>query len=137
MTTGDRIRHYRKKRGLYQGELGKRIGVSEGAIRHYEADFRLPRSSQINAIAEVLGISPLALKDYGVEDSRDFLGLLLQLEEKYGFAPAEDGFSLLIDPSAEKALPTVQLMKMWAEKRRELESGIITSEEYADWKACF
>lgn len=27
MTTGEKIRHYRKLRGLYQGELGERIGV--------------------------------------------------------------------------------------------------------------
>ena len=43
MTTGEKIRHYRKLRGLYQGELGEKIGVSEGAIRHYETDFRTPK----------------------------------------------------------------------------------------------
>ena len=55
MTTGEKIRHYRKLRGLYQGELGERIGVSEGAIRHYETDFRTPKQPQVEAIAEALG----------------------------------------------------------------------------------
>ena len=103
MTTGEKIRHYRKLRGLYQGELGEKIGVSEGAIRHYETDFRTPKQPQIEAIAEALDISPLALKDFGVENARDLLGLLLQLENEFGIVPAEDGSSLSIDASAEKA----------------------------------
>lgn len=111
MTTGEKIRHYRKLRGLYQGELGERIGVSEGAIRHYETDFRTPKQPQIEAIAEALDISPLALKDFGVENARDLLGLLLQLEDEFGIVPAEDGSGLSIDASAEKAPKTTQMLK--------------------------
>ena len=123
MTTGEKIRHYRKLRGLYQGELGERIGVSEGAIRHYETDFRTPKQPQIEAIAEALDISTLALKDFGVENARDLLGLLLQLEDEFGIVPAEDGSGLSIDASAEKAPKTTQMLKAWAAKRNELESG--------------
>ena len=153
MTTGEKIRYYRKLRGLYQGELGERIGVSEGAIRHYETDFRTPKQPQVEAIAEALDISPLALKDFGVENARDLLGLLLQLEDEFGIevpdeavenfhtvgdvVPAEDGSGLSIDASAEKAPKTTQMLKAWAAKRNELESGEITPEEYADWKAKF
>lgn len=137
MTTGEKIRYYRKLRGLYQGELGERIGVSEGAIRHYETDFRTPKQPQIEAIAEALDISPLVLKDFGVENARDLLGLFLQLEDEFGIVPAEDGSGLSIDASAEKAPKTVQMLKAWAAKRNELESGEITPEEYADWKAKF
>lgn len=137
MTTGEKIRHYRKLHGLYQGELGEKIGVSEGAIRHYETDFRTPKQPQIEAIAEALDISPLALKDFGVENARDLLGLLLQLENEFGIVPAEDGSSLSIDASAEKAPKATQMLKAWAAKRNELESGEITPEEYADWKAKF
>ena len=51
--------------------------------------------------------------------------------------PAEDGSGLSIDVSAEKAPKTTQMLKAWAAKRSELESGGITPEEYADWKAKF
>ena len=51
--------------------------------------------------------------------------------------PAEDGSGLSIDVSAEKAPKTAQMLKAWAAKRNELESGEITPEEYADWKAKF
>ncbi|MGN8709347.1 helix-turn-helix domain-containing protein [Collinsella sp. HCP3S3_E6] len=36
------------------------MGVSKGAIRHYETDFRTPKPPQVEAIAEALDISPLA-----------------------------------------------------------------------------
>lgn len=132
MTTGEKIRYYRKLRGLYQGELGERIGVSEGAIRHYETDFRTPKQPQVEAIAEALDISPLALKDFGVENARDLLGLLLQLEDEFGIVPAEDGSGLSIDASAEKAPKTTQMLKAWAAKRNELESGEITPARVGD-----
>ena len=136
-TTGEKIRYYRKLRGLYQGELGEKIGVSEGAIRHYETDFGTPKQPQVEAIAETLDISPLALKGFRVENARDLLGPLLQLEDEFGTVPAEDGLGLSIDVSAEKAPKTTQMLKAWAAKRNELKSGGITPEEYADWKAKF
>lgn len=137
MSTGEKIRHYRKLRGLYQGELGEKIGVSEGAIRHYETDFRTPKQPQIDAIAEALEISPLALKDYGVETARDLLALFLQLEDEFGVVPTPDGAGFAIDKSAPKAPKTVQMLKTWTGKREQLASGEITPEEYAEWKAKF
>ena len=72
-----------------------------------------------------------------MENARDLLGLLLQLEDEFGIVPAEDGSGLSIDVSAEKAPKTAQMLKAWAATRNELESGEITPEEYADWKAKF
>lgn len=137
MTTGEKIRHYRKMRGLYQGELAEKVGMTEGAIRHYESGVRTPKKDQIAAIASSLDVSPLALKDFGVESSSDLLALLLQLEDAFGFAPSEDGRSLSIDPSAEKAPKASRAIKGWAVMRAKLESGEISANEYAEWKAKF
>ena len=57
----------------------------------------------MEAIAEALDISPLALNDFRVENARDLLGLLLQLEDEFGIVPVENGSGLSIDVSAEKA----------------------------------
>lgn len=137
MTTGDKIRHYRKMRGLYQGELAEKVGMTEGAIRHYESGARTPKKDQVAAIASALGVSPLALKDFGVESSSDLLALLLQLEDVFGFVPGEDGQSLSINPSAEKAPKTSQAIKGWAAMRAKLESDEISADEYSEWKAHF
>ena len=124
-------------RGLYQSELRNKIGLSEGAIRHYETGIRTPKQPLIEAIAEALDVSPLALRDYGVESVRDFLGLLLQLEDDFGIAPSPDGTRLLIMPDAKNAPKMVQMLRTWAEQRELLNSGEITAEEYCDWRSKF
>ena len=137
MSTGDKIKHYRKLRGMYQGELAEKVGLTEGAIRHYESGARTPKPFQVEDIANVLEVSPLALKDFGVESARDLLALMLQLEDEFGIAPAEDGASIAIDPKAPVAPKVAQMLKVWSEKRAELASGKISEEEYLEWKSRF
>lgn len=137
MSTGDKIKHYRKLRGMYQGELAEKVGLTEGAIRHYESGARTPKPFQVEDIANVLEVSPLALKVFGVESARDLLALMLQLEDEFGIAPAEDGASIAIDPKAPAAPKVAQMLKVWSEKRAELASGKISEEEYLEWKSRF
>ena len=137
MTTGGKIKHYRKLRGMYQGELAEKVGVTEGAIRHYESGARTPKPSQVEDIANALEVSPLALKDFGVESARDLLALMLQLEDEFGIAPAEDGASIAVDPKAPAAPKVMQMLKAWSEKRAELAAGEISEEEYREWKSRF
>ena len=137
MSTGDKIKHYRKLRGMYQGELAEKVGLTEGAIRHYESGARTPKPSQVEGIANVLEVSPLALKDFGVESARDLLALMLQLEDEFGIAPAEDGASIVVNANAPAAPKVVQMLKVWREKRAELTSGKISEEEYLEWKSRF
>ena len=54
-------------------------------------------------IAKAFEVSEGALKDYGVETSRDLIALLLQLEEGYGLVPSEDGMGLTVDLEAPHA----------------------------------
>ena len=37
MATGDNIRRYRKAKGFTQAQLADAVGLTEGAIRHYES----------------------------------------------------------------------------------------------------
>lgn len=108
MATGDNIRRYRKAKGLTQAQLADAVGLTEGA-----------------------------LKDYGVETSRDLMALLLQLEEDYGLVPGDGGMGLAVDPGAPHAAKLAQSIKTWAEKRAELERGEVDEAAYADWKASF
>ena len=127
MATGDNIRRHRKAKGFTQAQLADAVGLTEGAIRHYESGIR----------AKALEVSEGALKDYGVETSRDLMALLLQLEEGYGLVPSEDGMGLAVDPKAPHAPKLAQSIKTWAEKRAELERGELDEDAYADWKASF
>ena len=51
-------------------------------------------------LADAVGLTVGALKDYGVETSQDLMALLLQLEEGYGLVPSEDGTGLAVGPGA-------------------------------------
>lgn len=137
MSTGEKIKHYRKLRGMYQGELAEKVGLTEGAIRHYESGARTPKTSQVDDIAKVLDVSPLALKDYGVESSKDLLALMLQLEDDFGIVPGDDGSSFVIDPKAPNASKLAQMVKTWSDKRMELASGELSEDGYEEWKSRF
>ena len=81
MATGDNIRRHRKAKGFTQAQLADAVGLTEGAIRHYESGIRAVKPELLEKIAKALEVSEGALKDYGVETSRDLMALLLQLEE--------------------------------------------------------
>lgn len=40
MATGDNIRRHRKAKGFTQAQLADAVGLTEGAIRHYESGIR-------------------------------------------------------------------------------------------------
>ena len=127
MATGDNIRRHRKAKGFTQAQLADAVGLTEGAIRHYESGIRAVKPELLEKIAKALEVSEGALKDYGVETSRDLMALLLQLEEGYGLVPSEDGMGPKL----------AQSIKTWAEKRAELERGELDEDAYAGWKASF
>lgn len=103
MATGDNIRRHRKAKGFTQAQLADAVGLTEGAIRHYESGIRAVKPELLEKIAKALEVSEGALKDYGVETAQDLMALLLQLEEGYGLVPSEDGMGLAVDPKAPHA----------------------------------
>lgn len=134
MSTGEKIKKYRKLRKMTQAELGNAVGVTDNAIRNYEHDDRTPNGAQLAAIARKLDISVAALNDYEVASARDAMEALFRLEEAYGLKPAEDG-SLSIDPKAKGAQKLLMALKAWLGVLDEVESGEMSADEYEIWKA--
>lgn len=75
------------------------------------------------------------IKDYGVETAGDLMSLLVRLEDSFGIAPAADGTGLSLNPKAPQAPKAAMAIKLWAEKRTQLENSEIDVNEYGDWKA--
>lgn len=46
-----------------------------------------------------------------------------------------DGSGLSLNPKAPHALKAASAIRLWAEKRAQLENGEIDAREYEDWKA--
>ena len=132
MSVGENIRRYRKLRGMTQVQLAEAVGLTEGAVRHYESGIRAVKPELLESISAALGVSVNALKDYGVETAGDLMSLLVRLEDSFGIVPAADGTGLSLNPKAPHAPKAIEL---WAEKRAQLENGKIDADEYEDWKA--
>ena len=139
MSTGERIRRFRKARGMTQAQVAEAIGATEGAVRHYEKGVRTPSEEQLAAIAGVLDVSPEALTDYKVQSARDALEVLFRLEDMSGLHPidAEGGIALAIDPEVSGSQKIEYALIAWKSMRDDLESGAITKDEYDAWRSSF
>ena len=135
MSVGENIRRYRKLRGMTQAQLAEAVGLTEGAVRHYESGIRAVKPELLGSIADTLGVSVNALKDYGVENAGDLMSLLARLEDSFGVVPSADGTGLSLNPKAPHASKAATAIELWAEKRVQLENGEIDADEYEDWKA--
>ena len=63
MTTGQRIKAARKKAGMTQEDLGKKLGGSGSFIAQYETNKRKPKFETLQRIAAALGVSIYELTD--------------------------------------------------------------------------
>ena len=103
MSVGENIRRYRKLRGMTQAQLAEAVGLTEGAVRHYESGIRAVKPELLESISAALVVSVNALKDYGVETAGDLMSLLVRLEDSFGIVPAADGSGLSLNPMAPHA----------------------------------
>jgi len=61
---GDRIRKYRKEKGMTQSALAERLGVSTQSVSKWETGMGMPDVSQIVPLARALGVSTDTLFDF-------------------------------------------------------------------------
>ena len=73
MTTGERIKAARKKVGITQAELAKRLGISYVGISQWENNLRRPKQETLKRIADALGIR---LFDLLPEETREEFSVL-------------------------------------------------------------
>src|SRR3990170_2410359 len=78
---GDRIKTARKRVGITQGELAKRVEVSLQTINKYERGHRTPDAGLLGMIAKELGCDP---------------GWLLSGEDKIYIAPEPSGGKFIL-----------------------------------------
>lgn len=83
MTLGEKIKYFRKLRGLTQKELGLKIGfkanTADSRIRKYENDIMAPKADIRAAIADALQIDISFLNDNNL--SKDIITSLFELQQ--------------------------------------------------------
>ena len=145
MAVGDRIKRVRNFRKMTMKELGMAVGFDESTadvrIAQYENNSRKPKDELLKKIAAALDVNWRSLYDPVDYAAEDIMFSLFELEEQ------RIGLRLLdvvddTDPDfPEKRVGIAfnyplldRFLTEWLQRRRELQAGEITSEEYAEWK---
>ena len=149
MAINERIRFFRKKRGMTQKYLGMSLGFEpksgEVRITQYEAPSyekcgRTPKPEMVDRLAKVLGVSPMALEVPNIESEFELVHTLFALEDIYGLRIDRlEGIpclrlNLFHDPSPNYLF---RVFHAWCEQSERLEAGEITREEYDQWRYLF
>ena len=62
MDTGEKIKLYRKLKGMTQHQLAEQSGIHPVSIRKYEAGMMRPKTEQIQKLADAMGINTFLLQ---------------------------------------------------------------------------
>lgn len=72
MSIGDRLREYRKSKGMTQAELAEKAGISRSYYADIEKDYYNPSLETLKSISTALGVAPSAF----LGDDTDLLTLV-------------------------------------------------------------
>ena len=141
MAIGERIRFFRNLRGMTQKYLGIQVGFPEKTadirMAQYESGSRTPKADLTNNLAEVFGISALALTVPDIDSDLGLMHTLFTLEDLYGMRVenANGEVHLCFDESKPTANKSVfAMLAAWAEQAEKYRNGEITKEQYDEWR---
>lgn len=80
-TLANRIKLFRKLRGMTQQDLSEAAGVNLSIIKKYEVGILNPKIERLEVIANALGISLYSLVNLNVNTVNDILSIILQMDE--------------------------------------------------------
>ena len=88
MAIGERIRFFRNLKGMTQKFLGVQVGFPEKTadirMAQYESGSRCPKADLTQSLADVLGVSTMALNVPDIDTDLGFMHTLFALEDIYG-----------------------------------------------------
>lgn len=84
MTVGEKIKIARTMRGLTQKELAFLVNLADVRIRQYETNIRTPKDSQLELIANALGVPMCFFTTHSLETSNNIMQALFELNAEKG-----------------------------------------------------
>ena len=162
MLTSEKIKIIRKFRGYSQAELATKMGLGEKAqarIGQFETGYRVPNKETVEKIADVLECNPEMLMDVSGQDASELMQIFFWIEEKnpgtlHVFQmqripgervnttddpgvyyhdndhwPAHSPYGFWMDYGLLNTF-----IEEWVFHKQELADGVITKEEYFEWK---
>lgn len=141
MAVGERIRYFRKLRGLKQKDLGVLLGFEEKSadirIAQYESGKRTPKTDLIQALAIALDTSVDALNAPEIDDGIGLMHTLFAVEDIYGLSVDCVNGKLVLtvdDSERRKNIGLTNMLSNWYAVREQYKAGEITKEEYDKWR---
>ena len=144
MAIGERIRFIRNLRGMTQKWLGQAVGFPEKTadvrMAQYEAGSRTPKEDLVNAFANVLEVSPLALSIPDIDSNLGFIHTLFAVEDLHGVRVEKNDNEVHIvfdgsKPNTDRSV--FQMLSAWAEQAERFRNGEISKEQYDRWRYTF
>ena len=143
MAIGERIRFFRNLRGMTQKYLGMQVGFPEKTadirMAQYESGSRSPKADLTESLANVLGVSPLALSVPDIDSQLGLMHTLFTLEDLYGLKTniVDGEVTLHFDTNNISAPSFFEMVTAWAEQAAKYKSGEISKEDYDKWRYRF
>ena len=140
MSIGNRIKYFRKLRGLTQQELGLMLGFSEKTayvrIAQYEAHTHIPKESLVEDFAECLHVSPQALNVPETDSRIGIMHTLFSLEDMSWLKIDKiDGEICIRLNHDNPGFPYIlRHFRNWYEKAAQYRRGTISRDEYDQWR---
>ena len=79
MEIAEKIRYFRRMRGLSQEQLAERVEINVNTIRKYENGRRKPKIEQLKKIAGGLEISVIEFLDIEIENEADLIAIMKKI----------------------------------------------------------
>lgn len=140
MNIGDRIKYFRKLKGLTQKQLGYKLGFSnttaEVRVTQYERGIRKPKGKLIDNLADALYVNKMAISIPEINDKYELFHLLFALDDEFGISVSSIDYELCltIDPKNDNYEKIYNFLKEWLKLKKCLENNEITEEYFNYWK---
>ena len=144
MAIGERIRFIRNLRGMTQKWLGQAVGFPQKTadirMAQYESGSRTPKEDLVNALANVLEVSPLALNVPDIDSDLGLIHTLFAIEDLHGVRAEKQGDEVHLVFDGSKRTMDESIFKMlsaWADQAEKLKNGEISKDQYDRWRYTF
>lgn len=139
MAIGNKIKRIRNLRGLTQKEFGRLIGFDEKTadirVAQYESGTRTPKTDLLRKMAEILDVNICYLSEPSLYSAEEIIFALFELDDNYPIKILDT-----LNGKHSVCFDSVLMdgfLAEWQIRKQELSDGIITPEEYLEWKINF
>lgn len=131
------LRRLRSANNLTQEELAETVGLTKATIRSYEQKKRLPKNSQIKALAKAFGVTQGALTFFDFGSPIQAAHAIFQIAPIYGLIPGyldEDNNKEPILRARQRGLEKIIDQWTWALNGHYENTRLVTVSSYQEWK---